>query len=66
MDDLHIKLDRIEDKCDEILALLRPVNAHAAFVDDLKQTCYNTRFIRSLMPAPREDVVLSVRNIDEY
>lgn len=60
MEDLNTRLDRIESKCDEILELLRPVHAHAAFVDDLKQTCYSTRFIRSLMPAPREEAVLSI------
>tara|TARA_B110000908_G_C10247131_1_gene449514 strand:+ start:681 stop:872 length:192 start_codon:yes stop_codon:yes gene_type:complete len=62
MEDLNIKLDRIESKCDEILELLRPVHAHAAFVDDLKQTCYSTRFIRSLMPTPREAVALTIED----
>jgi hypothetical protein len=64
MIDLHTKLDRIEEKCDELLGLLRPVHAHAAFVDDLKQTCYSTRFIRALMPAPKEDAILSIQDID--
>tara|TARA_Y100000385_G_scaffold276580_1_gene322490 strand:+ start:991 stop:1182 length:192 start_codon:yes stop_codon:yes gene_type:complete len=42
------ELDIINQKLNEILDLLRPVSAHAHFVDDLKQAMYSSRIVKSI------------------
>ena len=55
--EVRTELDSINEKLDEILALLRPVSAHAHFVDDLKQAMYSSRIMRSICgpPPPRDE-----------
>ncbi len=54
--EVRAELDVIHQKLDEILELLRPVSAHANFVDDLKQAMYSSRIMRSICgPLPSEE-----------
>ena len=39
-DDIKSHLGRVERQLDEILSLLRPVNAHAEWVDGLRDTLH--------------------------
>ena len=40
MDDIKSHLERVERQLDEVLSLLRPVNAHAEWVDGLRDTLH--------------------------
>jgi len=52
MDD---RMNKIEEQNKEILTLLRPVHAHASFVDDLKHACYNNRLLKAFMPTKESE-----------
>lgn len=45
---LNEKIDEIDDKLNEILKLLRPVSAHAEFVDDLKNMFNSSSVLKTL------------------
>lgn len=53
MGDNSERLARIEEKLDQVIALLEPVHAHTGFVEDLKDWCYNKSVLRAILP-PRE------------
>ena len=61
------RLDNIEQKLDLIIKLLKPVNAHAPFVDDLKTACQNSRILRSMVPIRDRPMTppLAIRNGDD-
>lgn len=46
------ELVKVNQKLDELLELLRPVSAHATFVDDLKQAMYSSRIMKSICGPP--------------
>lgn len=50
------ELEKINQKLDELLELLRPVSAHATFVDDLKRAMYSSRIMKSICGTPPENV----------
>ena len=52
---LNCRIDNLDQKIDEILALLRPVSAHAGFVDDLKQALYNSKIVRVMCGNPKSN-----------
>ena len=43
--ELRAHLDRIEDQLDEVLCLLRPVHAHAGWVNSLRETLHRWRLL---------------------
>ena len=47
--DIENRLDRLEKKIDLLIELLRPVNAHASFVDDLKTACKTNRLLKTVI-----------------
>ena len=44
-DDIKSHLERVESQLDEILSLLRPVNAHAEWVDGLRDTLHRWKVL---------------------
>ena len=48
------RINVIEQKLDTVLMLLEPVHAHAGFVGDLKDWCYNKSVLRAILP-PRQE-----------
>ena len=44
-DDIKSHLGRVERQLDEILSLLRPVNAHAEWVDGLRDTLHHWKVL---------------------
>ena len=59
------RMNKIEEQNKEILTLLKPVHAHASFVDDLKHACYNNRLLKAFMPA-KENESLAIENNPIY
>ena len=45
-EELQDHLDRVECKLDEVLNLLRPVNAHAQWVDGLRGVLHRMKLVR--------------------
>ena len=44
---VHARLDQIERKLDTVIALLRPVHSHAAWVDDLRSRLHSVGIMRN-------------------
>ena len=44
---VHARLDQIEQKLDTVIALLRPVHSHAAWVDDLRSRLHSVGIMRN-------------------
>ena len=58
---IESKLDGVQEKLDYIIALLKPVNAHSAFVTDLENSCQNNRILRSMVTLrPRTETTLTI------
>ena len=45
---IELALKRVEAKLDELLKLLRPVHAHASWVDDLRDSLARWRLVPNL------------------
>lgn len=44
-EELRAHLERVDRQLDEILSLLRPVHAHAGWVDSLRETLHRWRLL---------------------
>lgn len=44
-EDIKSHLERVERQLDEVLSLLRPVNAHAEWVDGLRDTLHRWKVL---------------------
>lgn len=58
MEDTNERLNQIEEKLDRIIELLVPVNAHAPFVDDLKNACQSSMILRRFIPVNNNPLLI--------